>query len=68
MKQKLKINPITVGYDDNKIPIKIYLDDGYRNYNLEIAVNSKDWKVYFYGVPIGYVDDEGSVCIYDGDN
>ena len=61
MKRKLDIHSTTIGYDNNEVPIKLYLDNGYINNRLEISIDARTWKVYFYGVVIGRVDNDGGI-------
>lgn len=60
-KRKSNVNPITIGYDNNNVPAQLYFDNGYINNRLEISINAKTWKVYFYGVVIGKVNDDGRI-------
>lgn len=56
--------PITVGYTaESNIRVVVYFDDGYINDRNELSVNSKDWIVYYNGVDIGYVSDDGRIVI-----
>ena len=47
-----------IGYT-NKVPVTLYFDRGYINNKIEFAINRKTWKVYFFGVYIGDVGDDG---------
>lgn len=54
-------NPVLVGYDNNNVPVYLYFNDGYKNKRLEFSIDSKTWKVYFYCVAIGFVNEEGDI-------
>lgn len=65
MNSKPKVQlPYHIGYITkgmNEIPVTMYFDKGYINDKLEFAINSKTWKVYFFGVHVGNVNDNGSI-------
>ena len=57
-------SPYHIGYITkgmNEIPVTMYFNKGYINDELEFAINSKTWKVYFFGVHVGNVNDNGSI-------
>ena len=49
-----------IGYT-NRIPVTLYFDRGYINSKIEFAIDRKTWKVYFFGVYIGDVNDDGRI-------
>ena len=67
-KRKSNVNPITIGYDENNVPAQLYFDNGYINRRLELSINAKTWKVYFYGVVIGKVNDDGRIELNEESN
>lgn len=67
-KRKSNVNPITIGYDENNIPVQLYFDNEYINRRLEISINAKTWKAYFYGVAIGRVNDDGRIELNEESN
>lgn len=56
---------VYIGNDKNNVPVMLYSDDGYINDRVELSIDSKTWKVYFYGVNIGVIDEEGAIDLYD---
>ena len=47
-----------IGYT-NEIPVTMYFDRGYINNKIEFAIDRKTWKVYFFGVYVGDIGDDG---------
>lgn len=54
-------NSYVIGYTKHNIPAILYFNEDYLNDRLEFSINAKTWKVYFYSVPVGYVDEEGRI-------
>lgn len=53
----------TIGYNKDKIPVRLYFNDEYLNDRLEFAINSKTWKVYIYRSPVGKVTEDGRIWL-----
>lgn len=62
-KEKMNSISYTIGYNKDNIPVKLYFDNHYLNDRLEFAIDSKTWKVYIYKALVGYVTDDGRVCL-----
>ena len=61
MNSKPKVQlPYHIGYT-NEIPVTMYFDRGYINKKIEFAIDRRTWKVYFFGVYVGDICDDGSL-------